>query len=162
VTSAGGFSDCSNWLLARLEDVVSRIKIDCWFIFTTLPGMGNFGQKLKDLRIGRGLTLRVCADTLHVDPSNWSKMERGINPAPKDPDVLHHWADFFGVEDQAKEDFLDLAALSRSEIPADITSDKVLSEALPVFFRAARGAEISSEKLEKFVAEVKKLHSPDT
>lgn len=123
--------------------------------------MGTFGEKLKDLRIGRGLTLRVCADVLGVDASNWSKLERGINPAPKDLDTLHRWADFFGLSKEETQGFVDLAALSRNEIPPDISSERVLSEALPVFFRAARGAEISEEKLARFVAEVKKLHAPD-
>jgi transcriptional regulator with XRE-family HTH domain len=121
----------------------------------------GFGQKLKDLRIARGFTLRECSDVLGVDPSNWSKLERGINPAPKDTAIVEHWADFFGLEGGAKQDFVDLASVSRSEIPSDIHSEQVLSEALPVFFRAARGAEMDAKKMARFVAEVKKLHTPD-
>jgi len=133
-----------------------------WYFFYHSSDMGSaFGQRLKDLRIQRGLTLRVCSDTLGIDASNWSKIERGVNAAPKDMAVLEHWANFFGIEDAAKQDFLDLAALSRNEIPPDINSDHVLNEALPVFFRAARGSKINQETITKFVAEVKKLHTPD-
>ena len=39
---------------------------------------------LKSIRIARNLTLRQCAGELQADPSNWSKLERGVTPAPKD------------------------------------------------------------------------------
>ena len=122
----------------------------------------QFGQKLKDLRIAKGVTLRQCSEELNADASNWSKLERGVNPAPKDGDVLEKWAAFFGITGDEKQTFFDLAALSRKEIPADMASDATILEALPVFFRARRGAELDDEKLAQFVAEVKKLHTPDS
>ena len=48
----------------------------------------NFGELIKNLRIGKQLTLRQCSAALGVDPSNWSKMERGVSPPPKDIDIL--------------------------------------------------------------------------
>ena len=42
-----------------------------------------YGKKLKSERIEQGLTLRAAARHLGVDPSNLSKMERGvIKPQP--------------------------------------------------------------------------------
>lgn len=121
----------------------------------------NFGAHLKDLRIARGLTLRDCSDQLGVDPSNWSKLERGINPAPKDITVLETWADFFLLTGKAKQAFFDAAALSRHELPADLASDERVLAALPAFFRAARGTELDEASLKQFVADVRALHSPD-
>lgn len=75
-----------------------------------------------------------------VDPSNWSKIERGILPAPKD---AYKWAvrlDIFGVE---RVSFLDAASISRKELPSDIASDEDLIPLLPLFFDVMRKVEIS-------------------
>jgi transcriptional regulator with XRE-family HTH domain len=121
----------------------------------------NFGDQIKDLRIGKGLTLRQCSEQLGVDPSNWSKLERAINPAPKDVALLETWAQFFALKGEAKQAFFDAASLSRSEIPADLASDERVMAALPAFFRAARGAELDETQLRQFVEDVRALHSPD-
>lgn len=120
-----------------------------------------FGELLKDRRIAKGITLRQCSEELRVDASNWSKLERGINSAPKDAAVLEAWAKFFGLEGEQKQHFVDVAALSRKEIPSDLAADDKVLEALPMFFRAARNAEMDGEKLRAFVEEVRRLHSPD-
>ncbi len=120
----------------------------------------QFGELLKDLRIGKGLTLRQCSIALGVDPSNWSKVERGINFAPKD-EVLNAWAKFFELEGDKRISFFDVAALSKNEIPADLGSNERILQALPVFFRAARGAEMDETKFTQFIDQVRKLHTPD-
>jgi len=121
----------------------------------------NFGDKLKELRIQKRLTLRDCAAILQVDPSNWSKLERSITPAPNDIQVLVSWAEFFGLTGQDKSDFLDLAALSRKQFPEDIADDARVMQALPACFRAVRGKELEGEKLDRFIEDIRKLHSPD-
>lgn len=120
----------------------------------------TFGMQLKEYRIRAELTLRECSISLGVDPSNWSKLERGINSAPKE-EVLAKWAKFLKLSAEETQSFLDLAAISRREIPKDLASDEVVLNALPVFFRAARGAEMDDAKLAQFVDQVRKLHSPD-
>lgn len=122
----------------------------------------KFGEQLKEYRIRRELTLRQCSEGLGVDPSNWSKWERGVNPAPKDIEILEAWAEYFGLQDGEKLEFLDSAALSRRELPADIASDEKVLAALPAFFRAARGAELTEEQLRQLVEDVRALHSPNT
>lgn len=120
----------------------------------------NFGAFLKDFRIAKGLTLRQCCEQLGVDPSNWSKLERGISPAPKDTSVVEGWADGLGIFGEEREQLLDLAALSRRELPADIAADERVMAALPAFFRAARGAELDEAALRQFVEDVRALHGP--
>jgi len=122
----------------------------------------NFGDKLKELRIQKRLTLRDCAAILQVDPSNWSKFERSITPAPKDIEILESWSEYFGLTGQEKSDFFDLAALSRKQIPEDLADDARVMQALPAFFRAVRGKELEGEKLNQFIEDIRKLHSPDT
>ena len=119
----------------------------------------NFGALLKDTRITKGLTLRQCSELLGVDPSNWSKLERGITPAPKDPSILEAWAEALELTEGARQAFIDTAALSRRELPADIASDERVMAALPAFFRAARGAELDDATLRQFVEDVRALHT---
>jgi len=130
--------------------------LDC---FPTKRGV--FGQTLiKDLRIAKELTLRQCCIELKADPSNWSKMERGITPPPKDAKLLEGWAKFFGLAGDQKREFLDLAALARQEIPADMASDETVIAALPAFFRAVRGHELEGDRLLQFVEDLRAVHSP--
>lgn len=121
----------------------------------------NFGKRLKEHRIRNQLTLRECCQRLGVDPSNWSKLERGINPAPRDQRAIEQWADKLGLASGERQELLDLAALSRKEVPADLASDERVLEALPVFFRVARGSEMSEMKLQQFVDTVRRLHTAD-
>lgn len=120
----------------------------------------TFPKTLKALRIERRLTLRDCAEALQMDASNWSKLERGIHPAPKDADVLDEWSRFFGLSGAQRQEFLDLAALSRQQIPDDLAADANLMAKLPAFFRVVRGRELEGGKLKEFVEDLRKLHRP--
>ena len=121
----------------------------------------NFGTLIKELRIGKELTLRKCSADLDVDSSNWSKIERSITPPPKDSAVLERWAAFFALTGDKKLEFFDLAALARKEIPADMASDEAVIGALPLFFRAVRGQDLSGARLKEFMEDLKAIHSPD-
>jgi transcriptional regulator with XRE-family HTH domain len=121
----------------------------------------NFGELIKELRIAKQLTLRQCCAELGVDPSNWSKMERGVTPPTKDTNLLERWAAFFGVTGEKKQEFLDLASLARQEIPADMASDEKVIAALPAFFRAVRGQELEGDRLKRFIEDLRVVHSPD-
>ena len=121
----------------------------------------TFGDKLKELRIRKRMTLRDCCEELGVDASNWSKLERGVNPAPKDIGILEAWGYFFRISGSEKQEFFDLASLSRKQIPDDIASDERLMEKLPAFFRVVRGMELEGQKLKDFIEDLRKIHSPD-
>jgi transcriptional regulator with XRE-family HTH domain len=58
----------------------------------------SFGSIVKDLRIGQRKTLRQFCEEHGLDPSNWSKIERGVNPPPKDESTLSKWARMLGLE----------------------------------------------------------------
>ena len=121
----------------------------------------TFGQLIKDMRIRKELTLRRCSADLGIDPSNWSKMERGVTPPPKDTGIIQQWAKFFGLSGSEGQNFTDLAAIARKEIPMDMASDATVIAALPVFFRAVRGQELEGEKLKQFIEDLRAVHSPD-
>ncbi|HTS16296.1 MAG TPA: hypothetical protein VMP11_01860 [Verrucomicrobiae bacterium] len=122
----------------------------------------RFGDLVKDLRIAQKKTLRqFCLDHGH-DPSNWSKVERGINPPPGDEKTLARWAKQLGLEagTDGWQTFMDLASVARGEIPQDIIDDEELVKKLPVFFRSVRGAELSEKELDDLIRKVKEAHTP--
>ncbi len=113
------------------------------------------------MRLQKRLTLRDFCSQAGLDPSNWSKIERGVNPPPGDIDLLERLADFFGLSGAHKLAFIDEAALQRREIPADVAENAILQKALPAFFRAARGHELTEQELQSLAADIRKLHTPD-
>jgi len=120
-----------------------------------------FNETVKTLRLQRRLTLRDFCAKVGVDPSNWSKVERGVNPPPGDIGFLERLAEFFGLEGSEKLAFMDEAALQRREIPPDVADHAILQRALPAFFRAARGHELTEEELNRLSEDVKMLHTRD-
>lgn len=82
-----------------------------------------------------------------------------MNPPPGDIGFLECLADFFGLADAEKLAFMDEAALQRREIPADVADHAVLQRALPAFFRAARGHELTDKELASLAEDIKKLHT---
>ncbi len=120
-----------------------------------------FSDTVKALRLEKRLTLRDFCERAGLDPSNWSKVERGINPPPGDVKTLERLAGFFGLAGAKKLAFMDEAALQRNEIPADVADNVILQKALPAFFRAARGHELTEAELKNLAADIRKLHTRD-
>jgi len=120
-----------------------------------------FSDTVKSLRLDRRLTLRDFCEQAGLDASNWSKVERGVNPPPGDVETLERLADFFGLTAARKLAFMDEAALQRREIPADVADNAILQRALPAFFRAARGHELTEAELNDLAGDIRKLHTPD-
>jgi transcriptional regulator with XRE-family HTH domain len=121
-----------------------------------------FGNLVKDLRIAQKKTLRqFCLNHGH-DPSNWSKIERNINPPPRDEKTLERWVSQLGLKAGTTElqNFMDLADVAREEIPKHVLSDEELLKKLPVFFRSIRDAELTEERLDDLLQMVKEAHSP--
>jgi transcriptional regulator with XRE-family HTH domain len=132
---------------------------------TTKKGNRNmsFGNLVKDLRIAQKKTLRqFCLDHGH-DPSNWSKIERDINPPPRDEKTLERWAKQLWLKAGTPEwqEFMDLADVARSETPKHVLTDEELAKKLPVFLRTVGGAGLSERQLDKLISVVRQLHTPD-
>ena len=124
----------------------------------------SFGTLTKQLRIAQKKTLRQFCNENGIDPSNWSKIERSVNPPPKDESTLSKWAGLLGIKrkTEAWEDFMCQADVSRGNIPREIMSDKKLLEKLPVFFRTVRGAELTEEKLDNFIDKLRDTYTQDS
>jgi transcriptional regulator with XRE-family HTH domain len=119
----------------------------------------TFGEFAKDRRIAAGLTLRSFCRDAEIDPSNWSKIERGVLPPPDDAGFLARVGNVLAMADTELTEFSDLAAIARGQIPADLKDEEILSK-MPAFFRAIRGQEYTQEDFDKLLSGVKKLHQP--
>ena len=113
--------------------------------------MKAFGEYIRQLRISKEITLREFCQKASLDPSNWSKIERGISPPPKSRLVLEAIAKVLELKPNSEEyiALFDLAAISH--IPTQLVSDKEILEKIPVFFRTARGEKPNDEELEKLI-----------
>ncbi|MGD9900513.1 MAG: helix-turn-helix domain-containing protein [Calditrichaceae bacterium] len=113
--------------------------------------MVNFGEFVKNYRIKQNTTLREFCRINELDPSNWSKIERGILSPPKSKEVLSSIAKSLNIP-SGSEDFqtlLDLAAIS--QIPVHLVSDQAILDKLPLFFRTLRGEKPTRKELEKIL-----------
>ena len=113
--------------------------------------MITFGEFIKKLRIEKRMSLREFCRLAKLDPSNWSRIERGLAPPPKSKTVLQGIAEILNIEEGSEEyhTLFDLAAISH--IPNDLLSDQQVLDKLPVFFRTIRGKKPSREELEKLI-----------
>lgn len=119
----------------------------------------KFGPLIKQLRIEKRLTLRNFCQELDFDPSNWSKVERDVNPPPRDTVLLKKLADFFDLNAEQRHEFFDAAAVARGEIPSDLAAHDLLAAKLPAFFRSIRGTDPDDRKLRELIRDLRKLHT---
>src|SRR6478609_6352008 len=117
----------------------------------------NFSEFVKARRLDARLTLRELCRELRIDPSNWSKVERGVMPPIENPDFLARLAEVLKLDAGAIQQLNDLASISRGQIPVDLQQEKIL-EKMPAFFRAIRGQEYDENDLRGMIAEVRRLH----
>lgn len=98
----------------------------------------KFNDFVKKARIEKRTSLREFCRKTDLDPSNWSKIERGYLLPPKDPETLGKIAEGLGFEKDGEnyKILFELAAIA--SIPAGIIEENVL-EKIPLFFRTLRG-----------------------
>lgn len=110
-----------------------------------------FGEFIRNLRIEKKLTLREFCRSANIDPSNWSKIERGFSLPPKSKHALQGIAETLNIEEGSEEynALFDLAAISH--IPTDLVPNQRVVNKLPVFFRTLRGEKPSLGELEELI-----------
>jgi transcriptional regulator with XRE-family HTH domain len=120
--------------------------------------MNAFGKLMKKLRTKKGLTLREFCQTNCFDPGNYSRLERGLFPAPHKNELLEKYAVALGLKRGTDEwlEFFDFAAAPRGEIPRDLMSDEEVVEKLPILFRTLRGSQVTEESLDELVEKVRR------
>ncbi|MCX7044897.1 MAG: helix-turn-helix transcriptional regulator [Candidatus Sumerlaeota bacterium] len=108
-----------------------------------------FGDFIKKRRLELNLSLRAFCLKTGEDPSNWSKMERGILGPPEDYTRLLQIARNLEFEDGSEDSrhLFDLASADRGRIPPDIMNEAELVANLPAVFRTMRGESPTEEEL---------------
>lgn len=107
--------------------------------------MKQLHEFLKDKRIERGITLRQFCKEIGVDPSNWSKIERGISPATKSKEFREILAKVLSLSKDETDTLNDLCLIDY--IPNELRPSEEILEKLPVFFRTGRGEKASKAEL---------------
>jgi len=118
----------------------------------------KFGVLLKDLRIKKELSLRQVCKLTKYDPSNWSKIERGIMSPPSDEETLKKWVKVLGLAGNKKQiqEFIDEAIISQGIIPQDILSQSKIVEYLPAFFRTLRNKKPTKKEINQLLKLIRK------
>jgi len=118
----------------------------------------TFGEYLKQLRLAKGVTLRAFCQEHDFDHGNYSRMERGVQPAPHGEEKIAEYAKALGVErgsDQWYELF-DRAAAERGRIPHDLMKDEEVLGKLPVLFRTLRDSAAEPKKLDDLIDRIRR------
>lgn len=118
--------------------------------------MESFGQFIKTIRIEREITLRDFCRRTNLDPSNWSKIERGVMQPPKSRLVLSDIARVLDITEESENwhAMFDLAVASH--IPSELVDNDQIVEYLPLLFRTLRGKKPSSEDLRELIDKIRK------
>jgi len=116
-----------------------------------------FGEFIKSLRIERDIGLREFCRRLSIDPSNWSKVERGILAPPQDSEKFDQIAEILGIDKNSEVyiELIDKASIDAGIIPKDILSDRETLNSLPMFFRTIRSEKPTPEELEKLIKRIR-------
>jgi transcriptional regulator with XRE-family HTH domain len=113
------------------------------------PHMNKLGQSIKDLRISKEVSLRKFCIAIDQDPSNWSKVERGIIEAPKSDELLLKIKEVLGLSEDQYYELKGIAIVD--SIPEQLkTEDSILAK-LPVFFRTVRGSKPTDDELKNLI-----------
>lgn len=115
--------------------------------------MGQFGDFVKNRRAELEIGLREFCEQLGYDPSNWSKIERGIFQPPQDRELLERVGKVLQLSDNlaALQEMHDKADLDRGQLPKDITEDTYVMSMLPAVMRTIRETKPSSEEIDELI-----------
>ena len=112
----------------------------------------TIGEFIRNKRIKIGLTLRKFCFANNLDPAYVSRLERDIFIPSKEGN-LEKIALALGIEKESDEwfQFMDLAAISKGELPKDLQNNPDFIKSLPIFFRTVRGKKPTKKELETLV-----------
>ena len=110
--------------------------------------------KKKRLEIG---TVREFAKQSGLDLAFVSRLENGIVLPPKDSEKLAKLGTALGIIKDTDEwqEFMDLAAVAKNELPVDLQGDERIASVLPAFYRAFRKKEVGETEIKKLINMIK-------
>ena len=122
----------------------------------------KFGEMLKARRLELGLSLRAFCQKYGEDPSNWSKLERGLAHPPTQFEHLNRIRKHlrYGEDSHEARELFEIASIGRGEIPDSVLANEKLMEKLPLVFRTI-SERPSEEDLMRLADIVRDVHTPD-
>lgn len=115
----------------------------------------KFGALLGKLRTENNLSIREVCKLVSYDPSNWSKIERGLISPPSEEKTLKSWAKALKVKTGNIQEFIDNAQIAQGIIPDDILDKTEMLELMPAFFRTVRNKKPSKGEIDRLIALIK-------
>lgn len=111
--------------------------------------------KKKRMEIG---TVRQFAKETGLDLAYVSRLENGVTLPPKDSEKLAKLALSLGIKKKSEEwqEFMDLAAVAKNELPKDLQDDERIASVLPAFYRTLRNKELGEKEVKKLLDLIKK------
>ncbi len=108
---------------------------------------------MREKRLLLDLSLRKFSELIGMDASHWSKIERDILPFTEDHRRFSKIANLLEIKENGNDWFtlLDLASISRKEIPEHVYNDAEVLRALPIFFRTANKVKPTEEELNQII-----------
>lgn len=111
-----------------------------------------FGEYVKGKRLDRGLSLREFCKKAGEDPSNWSKVERGLIPPPQDIKKMEAIAATLGIlEEPSVRELHEMAIVDAGNIPDYIMNNRDIVENLPAFLRTIDNVKPTRDEFEKLI-----------
>lgn len=116
--------------------------------------------KKKRMEIG---TVREFAKRTGLDVAYVSRLENGVTLPPKDSGKLAKLAVSLGVTHDSEEwqEFMDLAAMAKNELPEDLRDDERVASVLPAFYRTLRNEKLNKEEMEELLTLIKRSGKED-
>jgi transcriptional regulator with XRE-family HTH domain len=146
----------TRWLFL-LTATICGCNVTMWYIVNHARWRNMFGEYIKSRRLERELSLREFSRRIEEDPSNWSKVERGVLPPVRDRVKLSRIASVLGIEQGSDEwkKLEDYADIDTATIPEYIMNDREALAALPAFFRTVGSLRPSREEIEALLKNLK-------
>ncbi|HPN31371.1 MAG TPA: hypothetical protein PKY81_10470 [bacterium] len=101
-----------------------------------------FGYFVKQLRIKQKIGLREFTQLINYDPSNWSKIERGVLKTPQNKNLLNRIIEVLKIKKSSKEyeTFYNLSTNGEKNlIPVDIPDMFEDKSIIPALLRTVGG-----------------------
>ena len=115
--------------------------------------MNNFNNYFKHRRMELGYTARGFAKAKGYDVGYVSRLENGIIAPPAEHEKVVALAGALEIKKGTSEwnEFIDMVAVARNEVPEDLRSDEAIMKILPAFYRGARKKTFGEEEVEKLI-----------
>ena len=116
----------------------------------------SFAQFFKERRTKIG-TVRQFASDHNYDIAYISRLENGVTLPPRDPIKLEKLSSALGIINDSTEwrEFMDLAAMAKNELPADLKDNSRAAALLPTFYRVLRNEKLDKNDTIKLIKQIK-------